>query len=375
MKADVFFRWHGPGKFPCPIFPDLPVHHRPVVHTLERTLAPVELAILGHARSDDRLEWKPATLYGVRQFFRAHAQVADGRLGVEAHVPRTLRPGRREVPRPVELRHEVPEERSSRRLFAGCQVRLIHDEDPIWSDCHERLALDVRHLELGIGQEHGIRGRRKLPRCRDLLEILAPGSRRAERPLHHVAIQDFDVRPVVDQVRLQESIVTAVDCFLVHVREQHRIRRQEDGDLPVLDRPTDHHVGLAPLADAGVVGDDRRLLVLHVRDRAGHRLSLEPHQRGSKLLRLVPKLLLEEGFHVTHVFPEPCFSGFHPLLQVGGNEHALVQLRQVRLGRVRLGQGFQVYRIIDRASSTVRSDRFSICCSCSSGSCIRSVSW
>ena len=48
-------------------------------------------------------------------------------------------------------------------------MRLIHDEDPIWSDGHERLALDVRHLELGVGQEYGIRGRRKLPRGRDLL--------------------------------------------------------------------------------------------------------------------------------------------------------------------------------------------------------------
>ena len=105
VKADVFFRWHGPGKLPCPIFPGLPVHHRPVVHSLERTLAPVELAVLGHARSDDRLEGEPATFHGVRQFLRAHAQVTDGRLGVEAHVPRTLRPGRREVPSSVELRH------------------------------------------------------------------------------------------------------------------------------------------------------------------------------------------------------------------------------------------------------------------------------
>ena len=375
VKSDVFFRWHGPGKLPCPVFPGLPVHHRPVVNALERTLAPVELAVLGHARSDDRLEWKPPSRHGVRQFFRTHVQIADGRLGVEAHVPCTLRPGRREVPRPVELRHEVSEECASRRLFAGCQVRLIHDEDPIRSNGHERLALDVRHLQLGVGQEHGIRRRRKLPRCCDLLQILAPGSRGTERPLHHVAIQDFDVRPVVDQVRLQEPVVSAVDRFLVHIGEKHRIRRQEDGDLPVLDRPTDHHVGLAPLANAGVVGDDRRLAVLHVRDRAGHRLRLEPHQRGSKLLRLVSKLLLEECFHVSHVFPEPCFSGFHPLLQVGGDEHALVQFRQVWLGRVRLGQGFQVYRIIDRASSTVRSDRFSICCRCSSGSGIRSVSW
>ncbi len=198
-------------------------------------------------------------------------------------------------------------------------MRLVQDEDGARSNRSQRITLQVLHVDLRVGHKDRVAPAWYLAVVAHLLKVafVLAGLVR-ERP---GAVGQADCLLPVDEERLH--IGRADICQVVeHIGEKRRLHRHKHRNMVVLDRPPDDRGSLAPLADAGLVGDDDGLVLLHLVDASGNRVHLETHQSVVQILNgVVAKFLARELVDVADRILERRHRVFPRLAHVRRDQH------------------------------------------------------
>ena len=111
----------------------------------------------------------------------------------------------------------------------------------------------------------------------------------------------------------------------VHIGEQARLNAHKHRCHAIASRPADDGRGLAPLANAGLVGNHGRLTLLDLVDGGGHGVHLQAHQRAvQRLGGFVAQLLAGELVNVAYCIFQAVERILRGLRHVRWDEHALV---------------------------------------------------